>query len=126
MEDLIGIEFVDKKYEDGAVITWGKIFKETELLEIIKDGLHRRFGAKEIESIKLCNSLVQIADHPYFYECLIRFIQEPIPSGKNKYKKWVKAKRQDLQNVYDVAFTGFKSHYQDYLERKAQGFPEDE
>ncbi len=87
MKDIVGIEFFDKKYGDGAALVWGKLFDERELLQVVGKGLQSRFGAEEIVSIKICQSLVDIADHPYFYECLIRFIQEPIPTGKNKYKK---------------------------------------
>jgi hypothetical protein len=126
MKNIIAIEFFDKKYGDGAVIAWGNVFEEKELLPVVAQGLKRRFGAHDIEKIKLCNYLGEIKDHPYFYECLIRFIQEPIPTGKNNYNRWKIKKRTALNNRQDIYFNGFKSRYQDYLERKAKGFPDED
>lgn len=125
MENFIGIEFFDKKYGRGACITRGNIFDRSELLIVVKNGL-TRFGAHDIESIKVCDSLTQISDQPYFYECLIRFIQEPIPQSKVKYHRWVDKKRRAIKNRNDIYFNGFQKKYHDYLERKAKGFPNDE
>lgn len=127
MNDIISIKFIDKKHGDGVIITWGRVFKEQELLDVIAKGLKNRFGAKDIISIKLCDSLIEVSNYPYFYECLIPFIQAgSIPLGSKQYKKWVKKKSHALYNKNEMLFTGFKSRYQDYLERKAKGFPDDE
>ncbi|MDP3787698.1 MAG: hypothetical protein Q8Q60_00090 [Candidatus Chromulinivorax sp.] len=127
MENLIGIQFFDQKYGEGGVITWGKVFENDRLLDVVKKCLSNRFGVKDIVSIKICNSLVEISDHPYFYECFILFMQASSMPVKNKsYEKWVQQKRRALYNTDEILFTGFKSRYQDYLKRKASGFSDDE
>jgi len=93
MEDIVGIKIIDKKKGEAAFITWGRLFDtidDTELLNVVKKHFSR-WGITELESIELCYSLVEIAYMPYFYECLIRFIQEPIPFGP-KYDAWKKKK----------------------------------
>ena len=119
MEDIVGIKFIDKIEGEGAVITWGRIFDnldDKELLEVVKKRLIR-FGAKNIESIKLCYSLMEIADQPYFYECLIYFIQNPIPFGDG-HASWIEKKRKALCSGNDISFLGFKKQYMNYLERR--------
>jgi len=119
MEDIIGIKFVDKIQGEGGVITWGRIFDnidDKKLLEVVTKRLIR-FNVKNIQSIELCYSLMEIANQPYFYECLTYFIQNPIPHG-NAYASWVKKKRKALCNGNDILFLGFKNQYTNYLERK--------
>jgi len=119
MEDILGVKFFDKKRGEGAVITWGKIFEEAELLLVLKNTLQKKFGARDIESIKVCDFLGQISDHPYFYECLISFIQAKfMPVGRLKSKKWVSSKRKALRNKDEILFNGFKNQYQEYLQHK--------
>ncbi len=36
LKDIIAIKFIDQNMGQGACITWGRIFKEEELLEIVK------------------------------------------------------------------------------------------
>src|SRR3990167_1931720 len=119
MEDIVGIKFLDKIQGEGAVITWGRIFDnldDKELLNVVKNRLVR-FGAKDIESIELCYSLMEVANQPYFYECLIYFMQNPIPFGDG-YASWVKTKQKALRDGNDISFLGFKKQYMNYLERR--------
>ena len=125
MEDIVGIKIKDKKNGEGAFITWGRLFHpvdDKELLEVVKKQFPR-WGITELESIELCYSLMEISHFPYFYECLIPFIQEPIPKGL-KYKNWVKKKQKALKDGHDISFTAFMKNYSDYLERKKLGFPD--
>lgn len=83
MEDIVGIKIKDKIRGVGALITWGRLFDavdETELLEVVKKHVSK-WGINSLESMHVCYSLQEISDQPYFYECLIKFIQEPIPYG---------------------------------------------
>ena len=64
---------------------------------------------------------MEISDQPYFYECLVYFIQNPIPFGHG-YATWVKKKRKTLLAGKEISFLGFKKQYVDYLERKTNGF----
>jgi len=126
MNDIVAIKFLDKKYGDGAAITWGNVFEEKELLKVVECGLQDTFEVSEIISIKICDSLEEIADQPYFYECLMRFIQQSVPTKEKKYSKWLNKKKKSMKCGYDIYFNGFKARYYNYLERKAKGFPEDD
>lgn len=119
MEDIVGIKIKDKIKGEGALITWGRLFDavdETELLNVVKKHLPI-WGINDLELIEVCYSLMEIADQPYFYECLIRFIQEPIPYG-SKYESWKRKKRKALKEGEDIYFTGFMNDYLHYLKRK--------
>ena len=123
MENIVGIKVKDKIQGEGAFITWGRLFgtiDEEELLNIVKQHLPK-WGISHLESIELCYSLMEIANQPYFYECLIRFIQEPIPQGL-KYEAWKRKKIKALKEGNDIYFTGFMKNYADYLERKNRLF----
>ena len=124
MDDIVAIKVKDKEYGEGGFITWGRIFHtidDKELLEVIKK-YYSRWG-KELETIELCYSLGEIAYIPYFYEALIRIIQEPISFGP-KYKAWKKKKQKALEEGNEIYFAGFMKNYTDYLERKKLGFPD--
>jgi len=119
MEDIVGIKIKDKIKGEGALITWGRLFDpvdETELLDVIKAHV-ARWGINDLESISVCYSLKEIADQPYFYESLIRFIQEPIPYGSG-YESWKRKKKKALKKGEDIYFTGFMSDYLHYLARE--------
>ena len=118
MEDIVGIKFEDKKMGEGAFLTWGRLFDEvdeSELLDLIKKHLPN-WNINNLESIEVCYSLQEVSDQPYFYECLIKFIQEPIPYGA-KYKAWKKKKKKALLEGKDIYFMGFMNNYLAYLER---------
>lgn len=119
MEDIVGIRIKDSIKGEGAFITWGRLFDavdDTKLLNIIKDQASL-WGIYHLETIELCYSLQEIADQPYFHECLIKFIQEPIPYGEG-YDLWKSKKKRALKKGKDIYFTGFMNDYKDYLKRK--------
>lgn len=119
MEDIVGIKIKDKIRGSGALITWGRLFDtvdEAELLGVVKKHL-TRWGIEDLESMSLCYSLTEIADQPYFYECLIKFIQEPIPYGAS-YEAWKRKKKKALKNGDDIYFTGFMNDYMKYLKNE--------
>lgn len=104
LKDIIGIQFLDKEKGRAACITWGNIYKEDELLELIKvQGA--QYGFNNIEFIEYCYSLQEIAGHSYFYERWIYFVQQIIPY-ENGYKIWVKEKKQAIFNGQDIKFLG--------------------
>lgn len=124
MDDIVAIKVIDKKYGEGGFITWGRLFHiidDKELLDVIKKH-YSRWG-NDLESIELCYSLNEISHIPYFYEALIRIIQEPIPFGP-KYGAWVRKKQKALLEGKEIYFAGFVNPYLNYLERKKLGFPD--
>lgn len=127
MHDIVAIKVQDKKYGEGGFITWGRLYhaiNDKELLEVIKKH-YSRWGS-DLESIELCYSLQEISHLPYFYESLIRFTPEfPIPSGE-EYKIWAKQKKSSLDKGHEISFCGFTKPYEEYLERKKAGFPDND
>lgn len=105
LNDIIAIKLFDENKGAGACITWGRIYKEKELLDIIKNQC-LNLGFENLKLIEFCYSLQDIAQYPYFYEQWIYFAQQDIPY-KNCYKKWVLIKRQALLDGHDIKFTGF-------------------
>jgi|SRR3989339_1183899 len=106
LKDIIAIKFVDKKLGQGACLTWGRVFTEKELLEIIKKECFKQ-GFENLASIQFCYSLQDIAKYPYFYERWIYFVRQNIPY-KYGYKKWVNIKKQALLEGQDIKFTGLE------------------
>ena len=78
LKDIIAIKFIDNKLGEGACITWGRVFKKEELLDIIKTQCAKK-GFKNITSIEHCGSLQSISKYPCFYEQWIYFVQQNIP-----------------------------------------------
>lgn len=54
---------------------------------------------------KLCDSLLQVSDHEYFYEALLAFAWRPVPYGP-RYKAWKTKKRRELLNGDEIYFLG--------------------
>lgn len=104
LKDIIGIKLFDKKMGQAACITWGRVYKEEELLELIKVQFIQ-YGFENIESIEPCYSLQEITIYPYFYEQWIYFIQKRIPY-KTGYKIWLQEKRRALLGGQDIKFVG--------------------
>lgn len=102
LKDIIAIKFCDKNGKQGACITWGKIFTEQELIEIIKDQcLQQEF--ENVVSIAYCYSLQEVSKYPYFYERWMHFVQQDI-SYQHAYKKWVQRKREAILHGQDIKF----------------------
>jgi len=104
LRDIIGFKFFDKKIGEAACITWGGVYKEDELLKLIKIQCVQQ-GFKNIELIESCYSLQEIAAYQYFYERWVYFMQQNIPY-KNDYKMWLQKKQQTILNGQDIKFVG--------------------
>ena len=108
LKDVIGIKFSDKKMGQAACITWGRVYKEEKLLELIKTRC-AQYCFKNIELIEVCYSLQEIAAYQNFYEGWVYFIQQNVPY-KNGYEIWQQRKRQKILAGQDIKFVGCLNH----------------
>jgi|GEM_PF-2289910 len=109
LQDIIGIKFFDEKMGQAACMTWGKVYKEDKILELVKVKC-AQYGFRNIESIEVCYSLQEITIYPFFYEQWIYFIHEHIPY-KDGYKKWLLKKQEVLLHGQDIKFVGCLKRY---------------
>jgi hypothetical protein len=90
MEDIVAVEV---ELEDGDrcyFLTWGRIQDavDPEPLERLIFERCRRFDLGGIPvRARLCGTLQEAVDAPYFYEYFFMMGQEKIPFGR-RYKRW--------------------------------------
>jgi hypothetical protein len=89
LEDVVAIKARSKNGKAVAFLTWGRLFDridDIELLRVVKFHSGKYAGAP-MTQFRLCDSLLEVADHQYFYEALLSFSRQPIPYGK-RYESW--------------------------------------
>jgi hypothetical protein len=90
MEDLVAVELTTLEGLVCYFVTWGRIQEpvDPEPLEQLIMTVAGHFALPGTPaSAKLCESLQDAREAPFFYEALFEFAQKPIPSGSG-YQKW--------------------------------------
>lgn len=105
-KDIVAIKFYDGERGQGACLTWGRVFKEEKLLDVVKAACNQH-GFENVVSIELCYSLQEVVKCSYFYESWIYFVQQHIPY-KRGFKEWVKLKQNMLVVGYDIKILELK------------------
>ena len=98
MEDIVAIRVIDSRGKKHFFVTWGRVFDAVDpkpLLDAVRSSLPKFGGMSAIRSIRVCETLQEAADQPYFYEALFSFSRERdlservrrarIIAGKNIY-----------------------------------------
>lgn len=93
MEDIVavGVELVNEKKR--YFLTWGRIqdnVDSTFLEDIVFKNATRWDLGGVPKRARLCATLQEAADQPYFYEALFMMCQKPIPTGVRSYQRWKK------------------------------------
>ena len=108
MEDLVAVELTTTEGHTCYFITWGRIQSPVDpaRLErvILKVAGHFAIGGKPA-SARLCGSLREARDAPYFYEAVFSFSQRPIPFGPG-YEKWRKRMDRRMHKAEEIYFAG--------------------
>lgn len=108
MEDVVGIKAKDRSGNIVAFMTWGRLFDPVEddgLLKAVENQSGSFAGGPMID-FSICRSLLDVADHQYFFEGLLHFAWRPIPFGEG-YEQWRKQKRIELkESGKDLFFLG--------------------
>jgi hypothetical protein len=108
MDNVVGVRARDKAGRPVAFMMWGRLFdsiEPSELIQAVSDHSIKFAGAPFID-IRICDSLSEISDYQYFYEALLHFAWQPVPTG-NSFKAWRLKKRRGLvQSAVDLYFLG--------------------
>lgn len=108
MEDVVGIKAKDQTSRAVAFMVWGRLFDpvdERELLDVVTSR-SASFAGAPMTDFRVCKSLIEVADHDYFFEGLLSFAWRPIPFGAG-YETWrAEAKRKLIEDGEDLYFLG--------------------
>jgi hypothetical protein len=108
MEDIVAVELTSTDGDVCYFVTWGRIQdavdpKPLERL-ILKHANHWAIVGTPA-SARLCSSLQDARDAPFFYEALFEFGQDPIPFGP-RYEKWRKRMHKAMRAGKEIYFVG--------------------
>jgi len=105
MEDVVAITARNNRGRRVAFMTWGRIYDrvdDEELLRVVKRA-SQKFAGSPMSRFELCWSLVDVDDHEYFYEALLKFAWRPIPSG-SRYRTWVARMKREMNAGREIYF----------------------
>jgi hypothetical protein len=111
MDEVVAVEL---QLTDGGLryfITWGRIQDEVdpESLASLVLEQSRRFSLGGVaQRVRVCQSLREAAESksaPYFYESLLVFARQPIPSGPD-YQGWRAERATAMAQGSEIAYCG--------------------
>ena len=108
MEDIVAVALTTTDGQVSYFVTWGRIQDpvDPEPLERVILDVSSRFAIQgEPLSARLCRSLRDARDAPYFYEALFAFAQKPIPFGP-RYQKWRRSIDKAMREGKEISFVG--------------------
>ncbi len=108
MEDIVAVELTTADGHVCYLVTWGRIQSpvEPEPLEALILGVADHFAVRGTpEKARLCWSLKDAREAPYFYEALLHFAHRPIPFGTG-YAKWRKRMDRRMRRGQEIYFVG--------------------
>jgi hypothetical protein len=108
MEDIIAVELTTTEGDVCYFVTWGRIQSAVEpepIESLILKEAHRFAVRGTPAKARLCWSLQDARDAPYFYEALFYFCQQPIPFGPG-YRKWRKRMDGRMRRGHELWFIG--------------------
>jgi hypothetical protein len=108
MEDVVAVELTTADGHVCYFVTWGRIQSPVEAgpIEELILGVARRFAAPGTpEKARLCPSLRDAREAPYFHEALLSFAHQSIPYGTG-YEKWRKRMDRRMRRGQEIYFAG--------------------
>ena len=107
MEDWVAIEVRTEAGRTAYFVTWGRIQDPVDpkpLEELaLKAATGFSLGSRPV-SARVCFSLQEAADQPYFYEALLDFARRSIPH--EGYHEWREAMRAAMAQGHEFYFLG--------------------
>jgi hypothetical protein len=99
VEDVVAIEVVLDSGQRRYFMTWGRILDPVDghtLAELVlKQASGFDLGGRPVEA-KVCSTLAEARDQPYFYEGLVDFARHTIPFGDH-YESWRKVRETAMR-----------------------------
>jgi hypothetical protein len=108
VEDVVALEVKLRTGELRYFVTWGRLFDPidpTRLIESARTHMSEAALGGEIESVRLCDSLREAKDAPYFFEALLSFAQQQIPRADD-HEAWRARMRSELAAGKQLYFLG--------------------
>ena len=108
MEDIVAVELSTTEGTVCYFVTWGRIQNriDPEPLErlILKVADHFAIPGTP-ESARLCESLQDAREAPFFYEAIFDFAQKTIPFGSG-YEKWRRRMDKRMRRGQEIYCAG--------------------
>jgi len=107
MEDWVAVEVQTDSGQSGFFLTWGRVQDPVDprpLEELTVRVAGRVLGDGPVRA-RVCASLREAADQPYFHEALLAMAQERIPYGSD-YEQWRDAKAEAMAAGKEFHFLG--------------------
>ncbi len=108
VDDVVAVSVTLDSGELRYFMTWGRIQDavdgEQVVAVVIRYAKTCDLGGVAIGG-ELCASLRDARDQRYFYESLLEFAREPIPSGPD-YEKWRSAKASAMEAGKELYYLG--------------------
>lgn len=107
MEEVVAIKATDTRGKNHFLITWGRVFGRTDpqpLLDAVRVSLPQ-FGLSAVRRLDLCATLQQASGQPFFYEALLSFGRQSIPSGKGR-TTWDATRRKRIEAGKEIYYLG--------------------
>ena len=108
MEDIVAVEVTTSDGHRAYFLTWGRIQHvvdpapiESLMLKVV----HKFAIGGTATSARLCLSLQEAKDAPYFFEAVIAFAHKPIPFGPG-YQSWRRRMQRRMREGKEIYFLG--------------------
>lgn len=108
MEELVAVAVELASGDVRYFITWGRIQHPVDprpLARLILDQCHHFALGSGVRTVRICPTLQEAAQQPFFYDALFTFAQHPIPFGSG-YDAWRAAIDLRMQAGKEFYFLG--------------------
>lgn len=101
VEDIVAVELTTASGARRYVLTWGRVQSnvDPEPLAQLVLRFASKFGVKAVGA-RVCFSLHEARDAPYFYEGLFDFARTPVPEDLRAWKRDIDARMQQGYELY--------------------------
>lgn len=110
MEDVVAVEVTLKAGERRYFLTWGRILDPvdgTVLAALVLEHAAKNALGGEPVSAKVCPTLADARDQPYFYEALLYFAWAP-PRFGTDYESWRQERETAMRQGRELYYLGRK------------------
>ena len=108
MDDIVAVRAETDAGQVGFWLTWGRLFDPvdpTAMIAAIRPHLRLAEQRGEINQVRICHSLQEASEQPYFFEGFWSLGQTRIPFGSD-YEGWAAEKRAELADGRGLFYLG--------------------
>ena len=108
VDDVVAVEVTTDSGETGYFLTWGRIQSAIESAPLealaLRAAASFSWSGRPVKA-RVCATLREAADEPYFYEELLALARQPIPFG-NEYEEWHNTKAARMEDGKEFHYLG--------------------